>query len=364
MLLLLLLILFLWIILSSFTKKNTILKNEYISGFLIVFITLFLTISIEADVSLGTDMARYLRAFSTMGHMTFTETIQYFSMEPLFLFLQWILSKISTNPDLYVKFITFFSIFILVLTSRNLFSDHNSIFFIFSYLSFPFFYSYLYNGTRQGLSMLVLLLAISLWLNSKKSFRKQKIFILLIVACLFHYSAIPIAILYFIVINTNISLKKYIIAWISFVLLFITDLNTIIMNIPIISNIDFVQAYSSYELINAFGEGNKTNFLVFSMFFLILAIYFVHKYDLDQVKQVNYVYIIKFYIAFNIFYLLFGFVAYSNRISAYSWYLIPLLIMYPVIHNRNYSSIRLGFYTILFCVVGFITSSYQYFILY
>lgn len=359
---LLLIILLVWVIISAFAKDNSVLKNKYISTFLIVFMTMLLIMAIEGDGSLGTDMPRYLRAISTMEHMTFTEASLYFRFEPLFLFLQWTYSQISTNPDIYVRYLTLLFIVILFSVSRNLFYNSSNIFFIFSYLSYPIFYDYLYNGTRQGFSMIFLVLAISLWLNSSKPLKQQKIFVSLLFAAFFHYSSIPIIILYLIVVNTDISLRHYIIAWIGFMLLFITNINTIVLNIPIIRNIEFVENYSSNELIVSFGEVNKINFLLFSLFFLLIALFLNAKSVLNSKVKENYIYIIKFYIAFNIFYLLFGFVAYSNRVSAYSWYLIPLLVMYPIIHDQKQSPMKLGVVTVIFCCVGFLTSSYQYFL--
>lgn len=63
----------------------------------------------------------------------------------------------------------------------------------------------------------------------------------------------------------------------------------------------------------------------------------------------------------NVYFLLFGFIAYSNRIAAYSWFLIPIIIMYPLLKGEKYNPILLSLIVFGFTLSALISKSFLYF---
>ena len=48
-----------------------------------------------------------------------------------------------------------------------------------------------------------------------------------------------------------------------------------------------------------------------------------------------YEWLLKSYIGFSIVYILFGFIGYSDRLAAYAWFFIPIIVFYPVIKMKS-----------------------------
>ena len=259
------LVLVAWVLTSSLAPFNTILKNRFVSSTVLLSIITLLIFSIPFNDFSDGDMSKYLSALPIMRELSFLDSWNYFEWEPLFIFLQWTFSKISLNENFYIIYIASIYIFIYYLISKNLFYNWQRLFFFFSYISFTFFYSYLFNGTRQGFSMALILLAISIWNKENIKFRKIKIILCFIAATLFHSSAIPVAILIIFIMITKISIKKLVFIWILFAALYLSGANIIMSYIPLINNIDFFSIYSNDELIDYYGGSNKLDFLLFSL---------------------------------------------------------------------------------------------------
>jgi hypothetical protein len=51
----------------------------------------------------------------------------------------------------------------------------------------------------------------------------------------------------------------------------------------------------------------------------------------------RYAELVKYYVAWNCVYLLFGFVAFADRLAGYSWFLVPILVWFPVLKREKYS---------------------------
>lgn len=298
-------------------------------------------------------MNRYLRAFNFFSDATIKQAFETYSWESLFLLYQWSLSKISSN-DLTFIIVTFLIyVFLLLKAIKKIFLPWQYIYIFFAFLCYPFFYNYILNGMRQGLAMMLILLAMTYWIKKRNSF---KFYISIIFSGLIHVTSFFFTIPLFIVLWLNIKLKYLLLLWTFAIFLFLTDLNSFIANIGIINELNFIELYTNNGIIEVFGETNKINFLVFSSFFLLLSL-FLYKYiDLDEKLKNIYLVTIKTYTVFNILFLLFGFIAYSNRLAAYSWHLLPLLILFPILHKSKHSPFLLIITIVIFMIIGWVTS--------
>ena len=48
-----------------------------------------------------------------------------------------------------------------------------------------------------------------------------------------------------------------------------------------------------------------------------------------------YEWLLKSYIGFSIVYILFGYIGFSDRLAGYAWFLIPVIIFYPIIKMKS-----------------------------
>lgn len=232
----------------------------------------------------------------------------------------------------------------------NIFLPWQMIFVFFAYLNFTFFYNYIFNVARQGFSMMFLLLAISIWLSKEKD---VFFYISLIFSISFHISVLPAAIILILLKKIDFKLKTLLILWASLSLLFVTGTNRFILNIPFVSSMNFIQDYTSSDTIHYYGgETNSLKFYAFSAFFLALSLVLYRTIKMDTLIESTYLNIIKIYIALNSYFLMFGFVAFSDRVASYSWFLIPILIFYPILHKEKHSPMLLFTVVLATALIG------------
>lgn len=187
------------------------------------------------------------------------------------------------------------------------------------------FYSYGVNGIRNGLAFSFLLLT---FVNYEK---KISVVIFAAIAILFHKSAI-LPILAFICARLfNKTPKIYLIAWIlaiplSFVVKeFVSDL---ILSIDFIS--DRADGYLTNEAdADTFSNvGFRYDFVLYSSVPVVVGWYFlkIKKFE-DKFYRILYC----TYLFANACWVLINYVPYSNRFAALSWFMMPLLLIYPFI---------------------------------
>lgn len=347
-----------WVFLSAIGKNNTILNNSYISRItILMFIALIVALIPLRNFVYG-DMLVYVNSFQNMHTLTLKQALGNSSWEPLFVLFQWVVSRFTQNPNIFIISSFLFYIIILLRSFKKFSSHWQRIFLLFGYLNFAFFYDYIFNGMRQGFAMVLILLAISYWLDTAKN-NNLIIFCVGIAAGLFHYSAFPVVLCLFLLKFFKISLKFLLFSWFVAALLFVTGLNTQLKNLGIVSNFGLVETYADIATLQHFGgETNKINFLVFSAFFLFLSLFLARKIHMTDEKAEVYNKIIKLYTLFNIYFLMFGFIAFSNRVAAFSWFLIPVLLWFPILNRKVHSPKLIFLSTTITLVIGLTTSAF------
>lgn len=345
-----------FVLLSSLIPKDTLFNNKFTSR-AIVFIILALFVAYIPFLNVYvSDMLRYVGTFQTINSLTFSQ-IFIFEWEPLFLILQWSISRISSNEIFFVlsAFLVYF--FLLHASIKKLFAPSQRMFVVFLFFCSPFFFAYIFNGMRQGFAMMLLMLAIVYWIEKPHSI---KFYISTVAAGLFHYTAFVFSFVLFALYAFKLKLRTVFIVWLVTAILFVTGLNSTLMIFGFISNLDYIETYTSTATISQFGgKTNKLSFFIFSSFFVFLSLYLYKKMDLEIEKKKIYSYIIKAYIAFNSVFLLFGFISFSNRLSAFSWHLIPLIITFPLLHKKgNRHPILLFLVLAVATIIGLMTSPF------
>lgn len=344
-----------FVLVSALTPKNSLLKNRIMSNSIIFTMIAFMIAYIPFLDVYVSDMVRYVAAYQNMSSLSLSQIINIYEWEPLFLITQWFISRFSENPVIYVLFTYIMFILILYKTIKKIFLPWQRMFVVFVFLCFPFFYMYVFDGIRQGLAIMLLMLGISYWTEKKNSL---KFYLCLIASGLFHDTAFIMAIIIIIVFLFKLKLRTLLSIWGVTAILFLTGLNAKILNFDFFRSIVYIAIYADPNSIKQFGEVNKLNFFVFTSFFLFASL-FLYKYiKLEKAQMKIYSLIIKCYIGFSAVFLLFGFIAYSNRIAMYSWFLIPLLICYPVLYSKKYSNVLLFFVILIAFITSFIYSPF------
>lgn len=316
---------FVFVIIISAAKKNSILNNRYTNNAIVFLLFITITISIyNIDIHSVPDLKNYLRRFENLSYMNFDMLTSSLSIknEPLFDIFQWLVAKTFGSFKLFVALVWIIIFINFYKTLKNIFDSSMLLFVFVSYLSFFIFFNYVVNVMRQGLAISFILLAISILVINKNKFT---FYISILIAPLLHITALPLSIILITLRLFNI--KFVIITWALSILVFVTGINA-----RIFSGLEFelMDIYTSSSLYARYSSINRIDFLAFSVFFAILFIFFSRRLKSDA-----YNILLKIYLIFNIYFLLLGFIAFNDRLAAYSWMLIPILLWYAVPNTTN-----------------------------
>lgn len=319
-----------WVFLASIARSNSILNSKYTSRLLVfLFIGLAAITIPRRDLYQG-DMINYFDDFREMQSISFFELFQNFSREPLFLIIQWVISRFTESIEVYVVLTWVVYAIVMIKAVSKLVQPNNVIFILFGYLNFTFFYEYLLVGSRQGFAMVFMVLMISCWLKPTKPI----LFYLAAAATILcHYSSAPVVAILLLLKWRNITLSTSIKIWIIAALLFVTRVHETIM-LKIFSSSQFFSSYTSSNLLNQFGyTANRTEYLLFSGAVIVAGL-MLSKFVIQSNKEI-YNKLITSFALINCYFLLFGFIAFAVRIAVFSWFMIPLLLWYPIINQEK-----------------------------
>uniref|UniRef100_UPI00403FA066 EpsG family protein n=1 Tax=Paenibacillus sp. FSL F4-0243 TaxID=2954732 RepID=UPI00403FA066 len=348
------------VILSAGFQQNTVFKSRYVSNSLLILFLILIMWVVPKGSFYDGDMINYITTFQRMNSLSLSDSFKNFTWEPLFLLLQWVLSRFSSSIDTYL-FVTFgLYATLLIVALKKLFVTWQQIYIFFAYLNFTFFYIYIFVGSRQGFSIMFMLIAIGLMLAEEK---KYKFYLCAIASILCHYSVLPVILFLVAYKMFNISLKPVLVLWIVSAFLFLTKQNTILLKIPFISKMDFISLYTS-NVFDSFSASTSNNifYFIFSAFFLMLSIILYKKISMSDEKKIKYIKLITCYAAFNIFYLLLGYIAFSYRVAMYSWFLVPILVYYPILNNEKKQTLLLPILVTATLIIGLSTTIFDYFL--
>lgn len=324
------------VLVASLLPHDTPFKNRYTSKAMVFMIIALMIAYIPVLDFYVSDMVRYVAAYQDMHNLSLSQIFQFYpDWEPLFLLTQWFISRFTENQVIYVLFTFLIFMVLLVKAVKNMFEPWQRMFVVFVFFCMPFFHMYVFDGIRQGIAMMFLILAMSYWNKEKGTF---KFILCIITAGLFHSTAFIMAIVMLVIKLLKLQFKSLLFIWIVTAMLFVTGLNQRILSFNFLSNFQKIQEYTGSELMTSFGgDINKLSYFAFTLFFLIVSFALYNTIKLDDNHKKIYAFIIKCYIGFSSVFLLFGFVAYSNRIAMYSWFLLPLLVCFPILYKKPHS---------------------------
>lgn len=209
------------------------------------------------------------------------------------------------------------------------------------------FYSYGTNGIRNGAATAIFFLALS-YIN-----RKRVLIILMIIAVGFHKSMLlpTVAVILSFVHNNS---KSYMILWILAIPVSLVAgdwFNNFIGNFGFDDRLVYLTTEADES--KFFSTGFRWDFLLYSSIPIIIAYYVIFK---RKMTSVNYIILLNTYVISNSFWILVVTANFSNRFAYLSWFLYPVVLLYPFMHfnlwKNQYSKVA---------VVLFIHCTFTYF---
>jgi len=245
-----------------------------------------------------------------------------FSKDPGFSLYMWLAGAILPVSMFYLLS-AFLYVFLPYLAFKKWFGCY-SLFALLMYVSTMSFWNYGTNGIRNGLATSLLIYAFS------KYDRKLLMLIIMLLSISFHKSLILPIMAFFIAAKAT-NTKVLIFIWLSIVLIMATvgsELGEWIDSLMRIINFD-ERSYGLFTDKHALviKSGYRLDFILYSSTAILLGFYYLKK----GVKDEFYTRLLNTYIIANTVWVIFIYASFTNRIAYLSWFLLPIIILYPLL---------------------------------
>lgn len=284
-------------------------KGVLFSTIIILFIALF-----PADY--GSDKERYLAMFVNsdtinlsydLGWTYYIKLFKFFSSSATLFFLATSLLYFSGNY-LFIKSIV-----------------HKKYVFYFLIVSFGSlgYFAYGVNTIRAGIGLSFLLLAIV--------YRKNWRFIVFVVLAVMIHKSMVIPLAAFLIAKYYSKTKNLLIFWFVFLLLSIANVSSVsdFLKVIFADSDNRIEGYIGVESSELYNAGFRIDFLIYSILPLLVGYYYIFKL---KFKDDFYIRLFNMYIIVNSFWLLLIRIPFTDRFAYLSWFLIPIVVMYPLFY--------------------------------
>lgn len=173
------------LLVSLFSFKEYFLKKR--KGYFFIFLLLFLCMGLR-DYRVGTDLKHYLAAYNYLSSVD-TFIWKYKNFEIGYIFFCYLLGKIKINKDFFIFLVSFLSLYPIYLLFKK--NSRYPITATFFYLSLGLYF-FSFSGLRQTIAIGISCLSFK-FIKEKKVI---KFFIIILIATLFHKSAVFFLIAY------------------------------------------------------------------------------------------------------------------------------------------------------------------------
>lgn len=290
------------------------IQNEYLAWIFATGIVLFFGLRPIDGYYLG-DTGNYARAFENINQITLSTLTD---GDFLFDRLMLLFSGFTTIHGFFL-FVAFGYVVFSLLALRRLFANNVWVAFL-MYISAYSFYSYGINGIRNGLGAALFLLALSY------SNRKWLAVVLMLIAVGIHKSLmLPVGALIISYFYTNS--KSYIIFWLLSIPISLISggfWEVLFAGLGFDNRLDYL-VDTTYDY--AFSAtGFRWDFLLYSSVPIAVGYYVIFK---RKITSKYYALLLNTYIISNVFWILVIGASFSNRFAYLSWFLYPVVLLYP-----------------------------------
>ena len=288
------------------------------------------------------DKMRYGLEFETLSFTPFGEALTDFvttGREPAFLLFNWAIGLFTQDMMVFFAVTALVCNLLLILALWMILgTGWQTTIVFFATFCFGFFLDYSSFLLRQGLSIAFLLLGLALVLRGA---RLLPVLTILVVGVCFHWSALPAALIIVLVKVVRWRPEVMVGLWLLLSLTYFTGVNARLAG-PLGSSIEQVENYANPDLALDYAGGtNRPIFWALSA--VPMAVGYVAARTATFLPS-WYAKLFNAYVLLNCYFLLLGFLFFSDRLAAYSWSLIPLLVCVPFLTfpGRWQTMMRLG----------------------
>ena len=293
--------------------KNKLINNTLYHTFLYLIIISSTTyIFAKKELSDFPDRLIYKLQFEQNQGLNLIESFSAIPFDKGFVALQWLISQITHDYNVYFGII-YFIFFITISICFRLVFKSDFLIPLSLFVLAPLFPILSGNIIRTGLSFSLFLLGTILYQKGIKI----KWIIPMILSISMHLSIAPLVVLFVILRKKMHDFSKSIIFGLAVSsLIFIS--NTQLTIFPFLNSFDKISIYNSVDLFDRY----STNLLRFDFFFfniLLLVILFVLSKSSNQQSNEKHNFYLNITVLCVIYFNIFGFIAFSDRIAIYTW---------------------------------------------
>lgn len=333
-------------VIQSFIFMKIKINNEYFPSMdkiVFIFSLLILTILVGGrDPYNGTDTIRYIQDFEYMQSFKsfdFDLLVNRSTVgrDPIFVVFSYFLGTL-VNSSTYIfiiaaLFYLFFYRFVIKITFR-FYSLH-----LFTFILFTFFLSFQINIIRSGISVMLVLYGISFLVENYelKKLReltiksKVKSILLISTGILIHSASIILLFSCLLAYIFRLAKKYYL--WFFICSLGLAYLKFGIGDLPIIGPYFLASDRAALYLS---GEASQppSGVNLYVVFFQILIIIYFYLQEKSIRDNIFGSFLLNTYLILSSFYMFCLNISYSDRFGLYSWCLMPLILIYPLIVQK------------------------------
>lgn len=302
-------------------NKVNSLDAMYVVVHSLLFVIFSVTFFGFRDSGLGSDTEMYERYYNELSGLTFLDAIFYNRFEPGFSLYTYILSAFE-NVSVYFVGVALFQAVLFMWAAGKMFDRKLYVLFLLALLSLPFYINLSVNIIRQGLAMPLVLLATLCLINNERG----KFVTYIIVASIFHYSALIFIMLLFLY-RQRWPLKLYIFSWLCVVVFSALDLFKF-MTFYVLDMAGFGEKFNAIffqSKLDSYQTGFRVDFFLFSLlpFLMLFVVRRGMRWNLSsKVPE-----LFKVYAVMNAVFIAVFFAPHSDRVGIYSWMMIPVFFV-------------------------------------
>lgn len=329
-------VLCLWLVFIVAGRREALIANRWNAGLVVLGFTVLAVVTVATSDNTVIDREVYLRQFEILADTDRPWDSPYFEGDALFVVFLWALARIvpTTEVVLYAVVAAVIATGCL-LAFRRLLPAWAVLGAWVTLLATGLFAAYSGVAVRQGLAMACLLVAVSMIASGE--YQRRWLLMLLAAAGLLHWTAVPLALGLLVLTRWTPGVRTLVTGWSVLALGFALGLNRTLLGGLQLEGLD---KYSSRDAYASYGtDAVRLDFLAASALFLLVALVGVRYLGQDDPVQRR---LLAAYVLFNSIFLLLGFVAFSDRLAAYSWFLVPLLVWYPLSARDSRNSVALS----------------------
>lgn len=305
---------------KSFAEDIPIINNKVASILLLLFVISHITFR-PIDLRFG-DTVQYALKFINMTEMP------EISKDVGFAYFTYITSKFM-NLTMYYGLIALIYVLPVFIVLKKRFPKHYFWPLIMFVTSFSF-WGYGVNGLRNGM-------AASLVIASCFITKKMKIRLMLFALAITLHKSVLLPIIIFFVTKYIKNYKVYILLWVASVILSLTVGNffeNFFATLDLFGNDSRLEGYLISE--GVYNErfsmiGFRWDFLLYSMLPILLGYYYLNN---KKYSDELYIRLFNTYVGANAFWVILINAAYSNRFAYLSWFLMPIILIYPLVDKK------------------------------